>query len=109
MDAGLSARSFVHRSLGTMAAFGHRRAAAEVRGICFTGIFAWWLRRTYYLFQMPRWDRRLRIALDWTISLFFRPDITKVDLAPEREQEHRNGPAGAMLRPTPVDAQLRAG
>ena len=29
-----------------------------------------------YLFQMPRWDRRLRIVLDWTIALFFRPDIT---------------------------------
>ena len=48
--------------------------------------FAWWLRRTYYLFQMPRWDRRLRIVLDWTVALFFRPDITKVELHVEREQ-----------------------
>jgi hypothetical protein len=35
---------------------------------------------------MPRWDRRLRIVLDWTIALFFRPDITKVELRVEREQ-----------------------
>jgi len=28
-----------------------------------------------------RWDRRLRIVLDWTVALFFRPDITKVDIA----------------------------
>ena len=47
---------------------------------------AWWVRRTYYLFQMPRWDRRLRIVLDWTVALFFRPDITRVDLRVEREQ-----------------------
>jgi heme/copper-type cytochrome/quinol oxidase subunit 2 len=33
-----------------------------------------------YLLQMPRWDRRLRIVLDWTVALFFRPDITKIDL-----------------------------
>jgi hypothetical protein len=51
-----------------------------------TGFVAWWLRRTYYLFQMPRWDRRLRIVLDWTVALFFRPDITRVDLLVEREQ-----------------------
>jgi hypothetical protein len=36
--------------------------------------------------QMPRWDRRLRIVLDWTVALFFRPDITRVDLRVEREQ-----------------------
>lgn len=92
----LAPSPFVFRSLGTMAAFGHSDAAAEVRGITFTGFFAWWLRRTYYLFQMPRWDRRLRIALDWTISLFFRPDITKVDLAAEYDRERKNCPAGAI-------------
>ena len=88
--------AFVYRSLGTMAAFGHADAAADVRGVHVTGFFAWWLRRTYYLFQMPRWDRRLRIALDWTVALFFRPDLTKVDLAPEYEREKRNCPAGAL-------------
>jgi len=34
---------------------------------------------------MPRWDRRLRIVLDWTVALFFRPDITRVDMRVERE------------------------
>src|SRR3712207_8543606 len=51
-----------------MAAFGHTRAAADVRGLPLTGFLAWWMRRTYYLFQMPRWDTRVRIALDWTVS-----------------------------------------
>jgi hypothetical protein len=37
---------------------------------------------------MPRWDRRFRIVLDWTIALFFRPDLTKVDLAVEQDQLH---------------------
>ena len=54
------------------------------------------MRRTYYLFQMPRWDRRLGIALDWTLALFFRLDLTKVDLAPEYEREQRHCPAGAL-------------
>src|SRR5262245_23088286 len=78
--------AFMFRSLGTMASLGHTRAVAQVFGVRLTGFLAWWLRRTYYLFQMPRWDRRLRIVLDWTVALFFRPDITRVDLRVEREQ-----------------------
>lgn len=87
--------AFTYRSLGTLAAFGHTRAGADVRGLFITGFFAWWLRRTYYLLQMPRWDTRIRIALDWTIALFFKPDLTKVDLADEHDQERRNCAAGA--------------
>lgn len=87
---GRAPKPFVFHALGLMAALGHTRAACDVRGLGITGFPAWWLRRTYYLFQMPRWERRLRIALDWTVSLFYRPDLTKVDLSTEREQEGRN-------------------
>src|SRR4051794_21305360 len=80
---------FVFDPLGTMASLGHTRAVALVFGMRLTGFPAWWLRRTYYLFQMPRWDRRLRIVLDWTVALFFRPDITRVELRVEREQVQR--------------------
>ena len=69
-----------------MASLGHTRAVALVMGVRLTGFIAWWFRRTYYLFQMPRWDRRLRIVLDWTVALFFRPDTTKVGMPVERER-----------------------
>ena len=94
---GRAPKPFVYESLGMMAAFGHTRAAAEVKGLQFTGFLAWWMRRTYYLFQMPRWETRLRIALDWTVALFYRPDLTKIDLAEEREQERRNRPADGTV------------
>ncbi len=88
IQAVIEARSpkpFVFQPLGTMASLGHTRAVARVLGLRLTGFAAWWVRRTYYLFQMPRWDRRLRIVLDWTVAVFFRPDITKVELRVERE------------------------
>jgi NADH dehydrogenase len=88
---------FVFHPLGTMASLGHTRAVARVFGVRLTGFLAWWVRRTYYLFQMPRWDRRLRIVLDWTVALFFRPDITKVELRVEREQMHRAGGTVAVI------------
>jgi len=87
--AGRAPASFVYRSLGTLASLGHSSAVAQVMGFRVTGFFAWWFRRTYYLFQMPRWDRRLRIVLDWTVALFFRPDITKVELEVEKDQLQR--------------------
>jgi NADH:ubiquinone reductase (H+-translocating) len=82
---GRAPSPFMFRSLGTMASLGHTNAVARAFGVRLTGFVAWWLRRTYYLFQMPRWDRRLRIVLDWTVALFFRPDTTRVDLRVERE------------------------
>ena len=88
---GRQPEPFIFRMLGTMASLGHSRAVAQVMGVQLTGFIAWWFRRSYYLLQMPRWDRRLRILLDWTVSLFFRPDITKVDLAVEHDQLLRDG------------------
>jgi NADH:ubiquinone reductase (H+-translocating) len=101
---GRSPSPFIFRSLGTMAALGHTRAVARVMGLPLTGFPAWWFRRTYYLFQMPRWDRRLRIVLDWTVSLFFRPDITKVELQVERELGQR---ARELSRPSSRDEAPR--
>jgi len=99
---------FVFRTLGTMASLGHSRAVAQVMGFRVRGFFAWWFRRTYYLLQMPRWDRRLRIVLDWTVALFFRPDITKIDLAVEQEQLEQDREArGVAPRAERVEVAMR--
>lgn len=91
-------KPFVFNPLGTMASLGHTRAVAMVFGMRLRGFPAWWIRRTYYLLQMPRWDRRFRIVLDWTIALFFKPDITKVELASEQAQVQSAGAQRASLR-----------
>ena len=49
------------------------------------GFAAWWVWRTYYLMQMPRWERRLRIMADWAGGLLCRPDAAKIDLNPDPE------------------------
>lgn len=101
---GRAPAPFVFRALGTMASLGHSQAVAQVFGVRLTGFVAWWLRRTYYLFEMPRWDRRLRMVLDWTVALFFRPDITKVDLSVEQDQTRRNCAVGASSDQAPPRA-----
>lgn len=92
---GEQPRPFVYSQLGVMAALGHFQAIGRVMGLPLTGFPAWWAWRTYYLFQMPRWSRRIRIMIDWTIAFFFRPDIVKVDLAIESRQLERGCAAGS--------------
>jgi NADH dehydrogenase len=66
---------FVYRPLGLLAGLGRRAAVAEILGLRFSGFFAWWLWRTIYLMKLPGLERKIRVALDWTLDLFFPRDI----------------------------------
>ena len=72
---GKPLREFKHKSLGLLAGLGRRCAIAEVFGFKFSGFFAWWLWRTVYLMKLPGLERKVRVALDWTLDLFFPRDI----------------------------------
>lgn len=72
---GRTPRPFRHKSLGLLAGLGRRSAVAEIFGLRFSGFLAWWLWRTIYLLKMPGFERKLRIALDWGLDLFFPRDI----------------------------------
>lgn len=72
--AGEPLRPFKFNTLGSLAAIGCRTAVARVFGIKLSGFIAWWLFRTVYLMKMPSWSRRVRIVIDWTLSLFFRQE-----------------------------------
>jgi NADH dehydrogenase len=68
-------KRFSYRPLGVLACLGRRSAVAEIWRFKFSGFFAWWLWRTIYLFKLPGLERKLRLAMDWTLDLFFRRDI----------------------------------
>jgi len=70
-----SKKQFSYRPLGVLACLGRRSAVAEIWRFKFSGFFAWWLWRTIYLFKLPGLERKLRVAMDWTLDLFFRRDI----------------------------------
>ncbi len=78
--APVKLESFVYGSLGTLAALGHYDGVGRVMRVKLRGFPAWWVWRSYYLMQMPRFERRLRIVLDWTIALLFKNDVVKLDL-----------------------------
>ena len=76
---GNALRPFSHKNLGVFVPLGRFSAAADVLGIKLSGILAWWLYRTYYLLQLPRLERKLRVVTDWTLELAFRRDIVQID------------------------------
>src|SRR5579883_13700 len=82
---GEPARPFVYASLGMMASLGARRGIAEIgRGRIVTGFPAWVLWRTYYLLRLPGLDRKVRVALDWTLGLLFPRDISELRVYSEK-------------------------
>jgi NADH dehydrogenase len=80
---GRPPRPFVYDTLGMMGSLGHGRAFGQLLRVRVRGALAWFVRRTYYLLQMPGWARRLGIVIDWTFALLFRPDVVKVSLDSE--------------------------
>ena len=63
---------------GSLAALGCRTGVAQVFGVRVSGFLAWWLWRTVYLLKMPGLSRKIRVATDWTLDLFFRRDYVQL-------------------------------
>jgi len=71
-------RPFVFSSLGQLASIGRRTGVANILGWRFHGFIAWWLWRTIYLAKLPGLDRKVRVALDWTLDLLLAKDIVQL-------------------------------
>ena len=73
-------RPFSYNSLGVFVPLGRFSGAAQIMGVKVSGLLAWWLYRTYYLFQLPRLDRKIKVLIDWNLELLFRRDIVHLDM-----------------------------
>ena len=72
-----------------MATLGRYKGIAELPlHVRLRGFLAWWVTRTYHLYQMPLGSRKLRVVADWTVALFFRRDIAEISLL---HRPHRLG------------------
>ena len=94
---GRPPQSFVYSTLGMMGSLGHSRAFGQLLKVRVRGVLAWFVRRTYYLLQMPGWGRRLHIMIDWSFALLFRPDIVKLSLDSEKALLEADTAAGGVV------------
>jgi NADH dehydrogenase len=64
--------------LGQVATLGRYKGIADVFGLRLRGFPAWFVTRSYHLYQLPLPSRKLRVVSDWTVSLLFRRDIAEL-------------------------------
>jgi NADH dehydrogenase len=67
-----------YRMMGQVATLGRHKGIAEVLGLRLRGFLGWWVTRSYHLYQLPTAQRKVRVVVDWTVSLFFRRDIAEL-------------------------------
>ncbi len=74
---GRPLEAFSFRTIGQLAAIGRRTGVARIFGMNFSGFVAWWLWRTIYLSKLPRFEKKCRVAIDWTLDLLFAKDLVQ--------------------------------
>jgi NADH:ubiquinone reductase (H+-translocating) len=89
--------AFSFEGLGKLGSLGHYSAVAEILGIKISGFPAWCLWRTIYLMKMPTLNRKVRIFLDWALSVFFPPDLVEVRNVAENGISRQHFEAGEVV------------
>jgi NADH dehydrogenase len=87
---GGTKKPFVFSMLGQLAAIGRRTGVANIFGLNFSGFIAWFLWRTIYLSKLPRQEKKVRVALNWSLDLLFSKDLVRYSTAraPALAQKH---------------------
>jgi NADH dehydrogenase len=75
---GRPTQPFHYKTLGQLATLGHYNGVGTIGPIRIWGFPAWAAWRTYYLWRLPRLEKRLRVATDWTVDVIFGRDISQI-------------------------------
>ena len=67
-----------YQMLGQVATLGRYKGIADVMGLHLSGFAGWFVARTYHLYALPLFTRKLRVVADWTTSLLFPRDIAEL-------------------------------
>ncbi|ADG73825.1 FAD-dependent pyridine nucleotide-disulfide oxidoreductase [Cellulomonas flavigena DSM 20109] len=81
---------YKHRNVGAVASLGMYKGVAQMFGrIKVRGFLAWVLHRTYHVFAMPTFNRKLRIAAGWTGSVLLRREVVALGSLHDPRAEFR--------------------
>jgi NADH dehydrogenase len=95
---GEKKKPFVFSTIGLLASIGRRTGVAQILGYNFSGFIAWWLWRTIYLSKLPRFEKKFRVALDWTLDILFAKDIVQFQTLRSPSVSHTEGGQAAVAQ-----------
>src|SRR6266404_3846458 len=85
---GEPTKPFRFKALGQLCSIGGYSAVAEMFGMRVSGFLAWFLWRGVYLFKLPTWSRRIKVALDWAWDLLFPRDLSFLNTDAAKQLTH---------------------
>ncbi len=101
---GQPPQPFRFKILGLLATIGRRHGVAEIFGMQFSGIIAWWLWRGIYLSKLPGLQKKVRVALDWLLDLFFSKNLVQLPTlrSPTMSEAEESSPVTTHEHQTPM-------
>ena len=105
--AGLDGRPqtpFSYEQVGMLVSLGRFNGVGEVFGVKVSGVLGWFLWRSYYLLRLPSLERKVRVAVDWTLDWFLPRDIVEINV---RRTRTRPGETPGEVRGEPVSTGTR--
>src|SRR4029077_13313054 len=85
---GETTKPFQFKALGQLCSIGGYQAVAEMLGVHISGFLAWLLWRGVFLFKLPTWSRRIKVALDWAWDVLFPRDLSFLNTDTAQEVTH---------------------
>lgn len=87
---------FKYRQKVDLATLGSYNGVAEIGSFRCHGLLAWFAINVIYLYILPCWRERIRIAADWLINVFAPPDtssITAESATASQSSQHSDEPS----------------
>ncbi|HET8570621.1 MAG TPA: NAD(P)/FAD-dependent oxidoreductase [Candidatus Limnocylindria bacterium] len=77
-------RSFRYETIGTLASIGAYTGVGVVFGIKVRGLIAWFMWRGYYWLRLPGLNRKVRVGVDWLLTVIFGADPVQLKVEDAR-------------------------
>lgn len=75
---GQKPKDYHHANVGSVASLGLHKGVADTYNIKVKGFAAWAMHRIYHVVQMPTFNRKARITLDWLQGGLFRREVVSL-------------------------------
>ncbi|MEU7912552.1 NAD(P)/FAD-dependent oxidoreductase [Microbispora bryophytorum] len=95
---GEQLQDYRHKYAGSVAGLGLYRGVANVYGMKLRGFPAWFMHRTYHLSRVPTVNRKVRVVMDWTLSLFFKRETISLGEIEHPRDEFRAAAKSGLKR-----------
>src|SRR5690606_24857979 len=96
ITAGSDDHVFKYLDKGTMATIGRAKAVADIRGLKFSGVFAWFLWSFIHILSLIGFRNRARVFVEWIWNFFtFKRGVRLITDRSEHEQSDISPKSGA--------------